>query len=83
MSKTYSSYSQMYKTLANSCLYTSKINIYINPAFNPLLPSQLCPFPIYPPSAPSASCCNKCTISSSCTSCCNTPNQPYNCASYK
>lgn len=80
MSKTYSSYSQMYKTLANSCLYTSKINIYINPAFNPLLPSQLCPFPIYPPSA---SCCNKCTISSSCTSCCNTPNQPYNCASCK
>ena len=66
MSKT--SYAQMYKTLATSCLYTSKINIYTNSAFQPLPPLNICVFPIYPPSV---QCCTSCTGStgSSCTSC--------------
>ena len=65
---TYSSYSQMYKTLVNSCLYTSKINIYNHPAFQPLPPLQICIFPIYPPTI---TCCNNCTsnTTSICASC--------------
>ena len=62
-----SSYAQMYKTLATSCLYTSKINIYTNPAFQPLPPLNMCVFPIYPPSAPN--CCNSCTSSNTSSSC--------------
>ena len=45
----YKSYSQMYKTRATSCLYTSKINIYNHPAFKPAQPIQICFLPIYPP----------------------------------
>ena len=63
---TYSTYSQMYKTRMNSCLYTSKINIYTNPAFQALPSSQLCIFPIYPPTIRA---CNPCNPPSNCTSC--------------
>lgn len=65
----YSTYSQMYKTLATSCLYTSKINIYTNPAFQPLLPSQICIFPIYPPTIICCNTCNTCNTSNACASC--------------
>ena len=67
----YSSYSQMYKIRANSCLYTSKINIYTNPAFQALSPSQICIFPIYPPTASCNTCnaCNTCNTSNACASC--------------
>ena len=61
------SYAQMYKTLATSCLYTSKINIYTNPAFQPLLPLQMCVLPIYPSALNTcATSCNTCSTSSSC-----------------
>lgn len=75
MCSRYSSYSEMYKMQMNSCLYTSKINIYTNPAFQPLPPLNICVFPIYPPSV---QCCTSCTSSNtscstgsntSCTSC--------------
>ena len=59
------SYAQMYKTLATSCLYTSKINIYTNPAFQPLLPLQMCVLPIYP-SALNTSCTCASSTASSC-----------------
>ena len=62
------------------CKALNKINIYNHPAFKPLLPSQICCFPMYPPSASCNVSCNKCTSSS--TSDCNTgynpSNQPYN-----
>ena len=67
----YSSYAQMYKTSANSCLYTSKINIYTNPAFQPVLPLQICFLPIYPPAASCNACntCNTSNASNACASC--------------
>ena len=58
------SYAQMYKTLATSCLYTSKINIYTNPAFRPLLPLQMCVLPIYPSALNTSS--NASSTASSC-----------------
>ena len=64
-----SSYAQMYKTLATSCLYMSKINIYTNPAFQPLPPLNICVFPIYPPSVQCCTSCTGSTGSTSCTSC--------------
>lgn len=62
-----SSYAQMYKTLATSCLYTSKINIYTNPAFQSLPPLNMCVLPIYPSAHCNTSCtCSNTSSSSSC-----------------
>ena len=66
MCSKYSSYSQMYKTLATSCLYTSKINIYTNPAFRPLHPLQMCVLPIYPSAPNTCNTSSSCSTSSSC-----------------